>query len=267
VAIFDSTVGFGIDTLTFTPDGKFVVFGGRDHTVRVWGVEEKRQTAKATEHKRDVRMVAVAPDGKTVASGSDDETAILWDLGEDGSLKERHVIRAEDKFGGPVAAVAFTSKGKGLYTVNPNGTFRGYTLAKGAPKLTTSFKPPKGGVWSANIVPNAGGTLFAVAERSSVYLVGPTGAAAGTLAGPAGHKETVTGVSFSPDGKHVASCGRDGAVIVWDVAAKAVRYTKVRPGTFSGVAFSPFQTEAAGEMTVAACQDDGTVHVVRLAYR
>src|SRR5687767_9585892 len=35
VAFFDSTVGFGIDALTFAPDGKHVVFGGRDHSVRV----------------------------------------------------------------------------------------------------------------------------------------------------------------------------------------------------------------------------------------
>lgn len=266
VAFFDSTVGFGIDTLTFTPDGKFVVFGGHDHTVRVWSVESKRETARVKEHKNDVRMVDVAPDGKSVVSGSNDETAILWDLGDDGSLKERSVIRAEDKFGGPVVAVAFVSKGKGLYTVNPNGTFRGYTLGKGAPKLTAAFKPPKGGVSSNTIVPNAAGSLFAVADRTAVYLVGPTGTAAGTLGGAAGHKEDVTGVSFSADGKHAATCGRDGAVVVWDVASKAARYTKVRPGTFSGVAVSPHAGEA-GEMTVAACQDDGTVHVVKLAYR
>lgn len=264
VAFFNSTVGFGITTLTFTPDGKHVVFGGRDHTVRVWGVDEKRQTAKATEHKRDIRVVAVSPDGKTVASGSDDETAILWDLGEDGSLKEKFVIRAEDKFGASVVSVAFVSKGKGLYTVNPNGTFRGYTLAKGAPKLTGGFKPPKGGVSSQRITPNAAGTLFAVADNAAVFLVSPTGGAAGNLVG---HKENVTGASFSPDGKHVATCGRDGAVIVWDVATKAARYTKVRPGTFSGVAFAPSVNALTGEMTVAACQDDGTVHVIRLAYR
>jgi len=267
VAFFDSTVGFGITTLTFAPDGKHVVFGGRDHTVRVWDVEGKRQTAKATEHKRDVRSVAVSPDGTTVASGSDDETAILWDLGADGSLKEKFVIRAEDKFGASVVSVAFVSKGKGLYTVNPNGTFRGYTLAKGAPKLTGGFKPPKGGVSSHTIVPNAAGTLFAVGDNAAVFLVSPTGTAFGTLGGPAGHKEDVTGASFSPDGKLVATCGRDGAVIVWDVATRAAKYSKVRPGTFSGVAFSPYVNAVTGEMTVAACQDDGTVHVVRLAYR
>jgi len=264
VAVFNSTVGFGITTLTFTPDGKHVVFGGRDHSVRVWGVEEKRQTAKATEHRRDVRVVAVSPDGKLVASGADDETAILWDLGDDGSLKEKFVIRAEDKFGASVVGVAFVSKGKGLYTVNPNGTFRGYTLAKGAPKQTGGFRPPKGGVNSGRIVPNPAGTLFAIADDAAVFLVSPTGTAAGTLVG---HKEGVTGVNFAPDGKHVATCGRDGSVIVWDVATKAAKYTKVRPGTFSDVAFSPYVNAVTGEMTLAACQDDGTVHVVRLAYR
>ncbi|HYH63520.1 MAG TPA: beta-propeller fold lactonase family protein [Urbifossiella sp.] len=267
VAFFDSTVGFGITTLTFTPDGKHVVFGGRDWTVRVWGVEGRRETGRVKEHRSDVRSVAVSPDGKLVASGSQDRTAILWDLGEDGSLKEKHVIRADGASGDAIQAVAFVSKGKGLYTVTPQGTFRGYTLAKGEPKLTGGFKPPKGGVGSACIVPNAAGTLFAVADNAAVHLVTPTGTAAGSLAGPAGHKDDVTGVSFSADGKHVATCGRDGTVIVWDVATKAARYTKVRPGTFSDVAFSPYVNAVTGEMTLAACQDDGTVHVVRLAPR
>jgi WD40 repeat protein len=264
VASFDSTVGFGITTLTFTPDGKHVVFGGRDHSVRVWDVEAKRETARVKEHKSDVRSVAVSPDGKLVASGGQDRTAILWDLGEDGSLKEKHVIRAEGNFFDSIQAVAFVSKGKGFYTVTPNGTFRGYTLGKGEPKLTAGFKPPKGGVSSACIAPNAAGTLFAVADNAAVYMVSPTGTAAGSLVG---HKENVTGVSFAPDGKHVATCGRDGSVIVWDVATKATKYTKVRPGTFSDVAFSPSVNAETGEMTVAACQDDGTVHVMRLAYR
>ncbi|QDU22231.1 WD40 repeat domain-containing protein [Urbifossiella limnaea] len=267
VAFFDSTVGFGITSLTFTPDGKHVVFGGRDHSVRVWNVADKRETGRGKEHKSDVRSVAVSPDGKVVATGGQDRTAILWDLGDDGSLKEKHVIRGEENFFDAVVSVAFVSKGKGLYTVTPNGTFRGYSLAKGEPKLTGGFKPPKGGVSSQKIVPNAAGTLFAVADNNAVFLVSPTGGASGTLGGPAGHKGEVTGAAFSPDGKLLASCGRDGTLVVWDVATKAAKYTKVRPGTFSGVGVGQTAGAASAETVVAACQDDGTVHVVRLAHR
>ncbi|MFO0799209.1 MAG: WD40 repeat domain-containing protein [Gemmataceae bacterium] len=264
VAVFDSTVGFGITTLTFTPDGKHVVFGGRDHSVRVWSVEDKRETGRGKEHKGDVRSVAVSPDGKMVASGSQDRTAILWDLAENGSLKEKHVIRGEENFFDTIVSVAFVSKGKGLYSVMSNGTFRGYTLAKGDPKLTGGFKPPNGRVSSQKIVPNPTGTLFAVADNHSVFLVSPTGGASGTLAG---HKGDVTNASFSPDGKLLVSCGRDGTVVVWDVATKATKFTKVRPGTFSGVGVGQTGSAANAETIVAACQDDGTVHVVKLAYR
>ena len=265
VGYFNTSIFIGVPALTFTPDGKHLIVGGSDGTVRVLSIAGKRETSRTKEHKGDVRTVAVSPDSKLVASGSSDQTAIVWDLSDEGVLKEKYVIRTEDKNLGTVQSVTFVSKGKGLYTVSPYGVFRGYSMAKGEPKQTGGFRPPKGGVASFCIVPNAAGTLFAVADDLSVFLVSPTGGTgAGTLVG---HKETVTGVSFAPDGKLVATCGKDGHVIVWDVATKAAKYTKVRPGMFSAVAFSPHVNAATGEMTVVACQDDGAVHVMRLANR
>src|SRR5262249_27874007 len=40
-----------------------------------------------------------------------------------------------------------------------------------------------------------------------------------------GHKSVVTGVAFSPDGKTLASCGRDGLVKLWDPMAGKERAT------------------------------------------
>ena len=32
-----------------------------------------------------------------------------------------------------------------------------------------------------------------------------------------GHSDAVTSISFSPDGKHLASCSYDKTIIIWDV--------------------------------------------------
>src|SRR5262245_31133638 len=55
-----------------------------------------------------------------------------------------------------------------------------------------------------------------------------------------GHKDTITCVTYSPDGKALASGSKDGSVILWDVSTLKVRGTL--PGhkvMVTAVAFSP----------------------------
>ena len=46
-----------------------------------------------------------------------------------------------------------------------------------------------------------------------------------------GHAKTVTGGVYHPNGKYVYSCGKDGAVIKWNVSSlKNMQRVKTRPG-------------------------------------
>ena len=61
-----------------------------------------------------------------------------------------------------------------------------------------------------------------------------------------GHRETVTGVAFSPDGKWLASCAHDGTVRLWPVSGSGDRRVLEFPGVAAGgpaplssVSFSP----------------------------
>jgi len=63
--------------LAFSPDGKRVVTGAADSTVRVWEVATGKELKRSTEHKEAVRGVAFSPDGKTIASCGD--AIKLWD--------------------------------------------------------------------------------------------------------------------------------------------------------------------------------------------
>ena len=59
-----------VSCLAFSPDGKHVVTGGADATVRVWDLAGK-QVAQSGEHKEAVQGVAFSPDGKSIASCGD----------------------------------------------------------------------------------------------------------------------------------------------------------------------------------------------------
>ena len=66
-------------SVAVTPDGRYVVSGSADSTVRVWDWQNGKEVRRLTGHSNRVRSVAVTPDGRYVVSGSDDWTVRVWD--------------------------------------------------------------------------------------------------------------------------------------------------------------------------------------------
>jgi WD40 repeat protein len=262
IAVLKSRVGFGIRSIIFSPDGKKIAFGGADHTVRVWDVATTTELAHMKEHKGDVRSVAFSPDGKFLATGSNDKTIILWNVPEDGKLTENTVIKADDKFGSPVCSVVFAKQGKAqlLVSAGNNGIVRVFSVDKGA-KQTSGLKF-KGGFGDATVVSSPDSKMWALSDHKQVHMFTATGAAAGTVEG---HKEVVSDLAFSADGKLLATVGRDGTLNVWGLGSNKPLVTKDRPGQFTSVTWAP-AASGATEMSVAASLQDGTVWIVKLAY-
>src|SRR5438105_565359 len=57
-------------SVAFSPDGKRIVSGGRDQTVKVWDAQTGTETLSLKGHTDWVNSVAFSPDGKRIASGS-----------------------------------------------------------------------------------------------------------------------------------------------------------------------------------------------------
>ena len=90
-------------SVAFSPDGKTIVSGSRDETLKVWDAGTpsppdpsprrnlttsplataslELKAEKQSAHSGDVNSVAFSPDGKSIVSGSDDQTLKVWDAG------------------------------------------------------------------------------------------------------------------------------------------------------------------------------------------
>ena len=65
--------------VAFSPDGRRIVSGSRDHTLRLWNAETGQSIGVPLEgHQRDVTSIAFSRDGRFIVSGSHDESVRVW---------------------------------------------------------------------------------------------------------------------------------------------------------------------------------------------
>ena len=76
-----------VTSVAFSPDGKTIVSGSWDKTVRLWSVQTGEQLKVLEGHSSEVKSVAFSPDGKTVMGKSSNST-LYWSV-EDGAAVER----------------------------------------------------------------------------------------------------------------------------------------------------------------------------------
>ena len=137
----------GVNSVSFSPDGRLLASGSYDNTIKLWDVETKKELGSLTGHSDVVTSVSFSPDGRLLASGSDDNTIKLWDVEtkkELGSLMG-HSYR--------VNSVSFSADGKRLLCGSMDGTllFRIKKLDDGAVELIrlAHFYHLPDGEWAA----------------------------------------------------------------------------------------------------------------------
>ncbi len=114
-----------INSIAWSPNGKFVVSGGKDNTVRLWNTKDDDEIYQMLGHQKPINRVVFSGDGLKIASGSQDRTIRLWDTGTGEELNSL------SGHSGPVNALAFSPDDETLASGSDDGTVRVWNVETG----------------------------------------------------------------------------------------------------------------------------------------
>jgi WD40 repeat protein len=113
-----------VRSMAISTDGRFIVSGSGDATVKVWSLASGDCLRTLTGHIAWVGSVAVSPDGRYIVSGSGDATIKVW------SLATGECIRTLQETS-EVWSVAVTPDGQSIISGNLDATVKVWSLASG----------------------------------------------------------------------------------------------------------------------------------------
>ena len=284
-----------VKALSFSPDGKHIVSGSADHTMRLWEAETGKELRMIYfgAYGFEVTSVAVSPDGKQMLSGCENGSIKVWDIFGKGDAYVHALGGAKQR----VTAMALSSDGRHALTGRANGTFTLWDMHAGKELRTLKhdndiasvvFSPQgqyfltAGGetvkVWDAEKAAlvksfkQPGGGSYSISEaRTVAYSLDGKYAVSGGRGNlmlldmkellelrvmPLDSTYPVKAVAISPDARYVAS--GDGNLKLWDIRTGRIR--TINDGIFFyAVDFSP-----TGRYIVSGAQEYSSQDTLKL---
>jgi WD40 repeat protein len=234
-----------VNGVAISADGRLVVSGADDRTVRVWDRASGQLLHRLEGHTDWVRGVSISADGRWVVSGGDDKTVRVWDRA---SGKLLHQLEGHTR---SVYSVAISADGRWVVSGGTDEMVRVWDRTSG--QLLHQLEGHKGSVYGVAISADGRWVVSGADDRTVRVWDRASGQ---TLHQLEEHKDWVYGVAISADGRFVVSGGVDQTVRVWDRASGQLLHTLTgHTGSVYGVAIS-----ADGRFVVSAGKDQ-TVRV------
>jgi WD40 repeat protein len=239
-----------VHSVAFSPDGKKLISGSFDATVRVWNLEKPEEAQIILRgHERGVYSMVLSPDGTKLVFGDSHATLWLWDL-----EKLEDAPRTFKGLDGIIHSISFSPDGKMVASGGEDKVVRLWNLDRpGEPPI--EFKGHEGIVYSVSFSPD-GKRLASGSEDKTVRLW--------NLEKPKetplilnGHEGVVYSTAFSPDGSRLISGGSDATLRLWilEKPEEAPTILKEHEGAVRFVTFSP------DGKTVVSGSDDRTLRL------
>ena len=224
-----------VKCVCLTADGRRVVSGGFDNTLRVWDIEsgQSLRTVTVTGYEENlIECMSITPDGQRALFGKWG-TLDFWDL-ESGKC-----LQTLKEHNGRVSSVSITPDGRLAVSGSNHGTVCVWDIERGqclsvieehkhfTKVLMISERRLNDPVWymeitSTNITPNGFRVVSAglddtirvwdISSGQCIYMI-------------EGHEDNITSINTTPDGRRAVSGSWDKTLRVWDLESEKCLHT------------------------------------------
>lgn len=208
-----------VSSVAFSPNAHMLATASVDRTARVWGFMDslwgQPKVLTLGDHIAPVSAAIFSPSGDVLATSSLDSMVRLWSIAGSGEPRQLAVLAGHAD---GVVAVAFSPDGHLLVTSGMDNQIRLWDVTDPEhPVLRSALHWLASPAFAVAFSPRS--DTLAVGSYHDVHLYDVAEPSAPRMVGTAAEERgVVRSISFTPDGRTMATAGNDDSARLWDVS-------------------------------------------------